>query len=519
MPEQKIRKALLLLISVSAVIRIFLAWSLELVNDEVYYWTYALYPDISHFDHPPMVGWIIQLFSLNLHLDSELFLRFGSVIFGSLNCFVIYQIGKQMKDPQTGLYAALLYSASTYGFFITGVLILPDTPQMLFWMLSLLFFIKACQAETVDKAAGAHILIAGLFTGLGLLSKYTTGFIWIGVLVYAIAFDRKWLKSTWFYIAIATSLLIFSPVIFWNAKNDFISFSYQGERINFFTSSLRWDYLLTEFTGEILYNNPVNFILLTLSLIALYRNEISINIRYSRLVLLISIPLISAFIAFSLFRRTLPHWNAPAYSTLLLFAAVYLRDRAGSNKLLPIPIRIAGILLLVMVILGWLQVTIGLVGFTNQQKTNPAELGKHDISLEITGWHQIGRKFPRIIEQEKEKRKFHDECALISYRWFPAANLDYYIGHPNHLKTLAIGSINEIHKYYWINRKRGGFYYGMDGYFITTSYDYADPFKILETFFERIEPLDTIKIERSGKHVMNAFVYRLENMKRLPVIK
>jgi hypothetical protein len=59
----------------------------------------------------------------------------------------------------------------------------------------------------------------------------------------------------------------------------------------------------------------------------------------------------------------------------------------------------------------------------------------------------------------------------------------------------------------------------MDGYFITTSYDYADPFKILETFFERIEPLDTIKIERSGKHVMNAFVYRLENMKRLPVIK
>ncbi|MBM3434738.1 MAG: glycosyltransferase family 39 protein, partial [Bacteroidetes bacterium] len=184
MAELKIRKAMAFLITASALIRMFLSYSLELGNDEVYYRTYALYPDLSHFDHPPMVGFIIQLFSFNLLFDSELFLRLGSVIFGSLNCWLFYLIGKQIKDSLTGFYAALLYSTSIYGFIITGVFILPDTPQMLFWLLSVFFAIKAIRRTSIDSDARKYILLTGVFAGLGMLSKYTTIFIWTGIIAY-----------------------------------------------------------------------------------------------------------------------------------------------------------------------------------------------------------------------------------------------------------------------------------------------------------------------------------------------
>ena len=112
--ENEINKYLILLLGVSVLIRCVLASIIEFGNDEVYYWTYAMYPDWSHFDHPPMVGFVMQLFSLNLLFTSEFFLRLSSVVSMTLNTYLIYLIGKQVKNEQTGFYAALLYTASVY---------------------------------------------------------------------------------------------------------------------------------------------------------------------------------------------------------------------------------------------------------------------------------------------------------------------------------------------------------------------------------------------------------------------
>ena len=137
--ENDITKYLFILLGISALIRSFLAYFIEFGNDEVYYWTYAMYPDWSHFDHPPMVGWFIQLFSGNLFFTSEFFIRLSSVICMTINTYLIYLIGKQVKNEQTGFYAALLYTSSVYAFVITGIFILPDTPLSIFTFLAVLF--------------------------------------------------------------------------------------------------------------------------------------------------------------------------------------------------------------------------------------------------------------------------------------------------------------------------------------------------------------------------------------------
>ncbi|MBC8487450.1 MAG: glycosyltransferase family 39 protein [Bacteroidetes bacterium] len=519
MPEKKIYKVLIFLIGISAIVRAFLAWALELGNDEVYYWTYALYSDLSHFDHPPMVGFVIQLFSLDLLLDDELFVRFSSVILGSVNTWIIFLIGKKIKDSLTGLYAAFLYTSSIYCFVIAGIFILPDTPQLFFWLLSLYFITGSLLDREYNTKSKLNLVLTGLFLGLGMLSKYTTVFLWFGIISYILIYDRKWLRTKSLYLSAFLTLAVFSPVIWWNIQNNFISITFQGGRVDVLGSRLRFDYFLLEIIGEFLYNNPVNVIIIILSLFGVYKKRIFLAKPDLRFLLFSSLPLIIIFIVFSLFRRTLPHWTAPGYTTLLLIAAAFLREkslRKKSQKLIPHEIKTAIYLLSFILIIGFIQVNFGIINFYDPQKTNPAELGEKDVSLDIFGWRQIGDGFSEILKKDIKENKIGKEPAIITYRWFPAANLDYYAARQNFIKVLAIGPLYQIHKYYWINQKRGGFRLGMDAYYITTSRDFMHPDSVYSHYFESIETVDTIKIMRGNTHVMNAFVYRMKDLKILP---
>ena len=90
------------------------------------------------------------MFSLNLLLDSEFFIRLASVVFMTANTYIIFRIGKELKDARTGLYAALLFTASIYAFVITGIFIMPDTPLMLFWLLAVWSAVRSLSPEPVE---------------------------------------------------------------------------------------------------------------------------------------------------------------------------------------------------------------------------------------------------------------------------------------------------------------------------------------------------------------------------------
>ena len=178
------KSAVIVLIIASSVIRGFLAAVLELGNDEVYYRLYALYPDWSHFDHPLMVGFVMQVFSFNMLLQSEFFLRLGSIVFGAINIWLIFIIGSKVKNERTGFFAAILYVSSLYATIITGIFILPDTPQSLFWILGICLVVKIFSEDTNHPDTKRNLLLLGLVLGLGMLSKYTTIFLWLGIGLY-----------------------------------------------------------------------------------------------------------------------------------------------------------------------------------------------------------------------------------------------------------------------------------------------------------------------------------------------
>ncbi len=504
-----IKRPLVILLAVSFLLRLFAAAFVEFGNDEVYYWTYALYPDLSHFDHPPMVGFFIQLFSLDLLFDSELFIRLSSVVLMTLDTYLIYLIGKEAKDDVTGLYAAMLYTGSIYAFVITGIFIMPDTPLSVFWLLSTIFAIRWLRNDNPDKK---HILLTGLFTGLAFLSKYTGVFIWVGIGIYILFFDRKKLKDKWLYASILITVTLTMPVVFWNFKNDFASFGFHSDRISIFGKP-DLTHLGTEIGGEILYNNPINFVLSIIALVMFFKGKLGGSDVVKRLVVSTALPLILTFWFFALTRPTLPHWKSPAFNQTFVLIAIML-NKGTDKQLLPKPI-IASVALMAMVlILGIAEIKTGFIPLDKHTETEKS--GRDDFTLDMYGWEKLGKEFAKTREKAITKGEMTADCGLVSHKWFPLANLDYYVARPLEMKAYGLGNMEDIHKYYWINDERGGLESGANYWYITDSHYYNDPFMVFEGYFEEITLVDTISIERCGKPCKNNFVYTCKGLKKLP---
>jgi hypothetical protein len=318
-------------------------------------------------------------------------------------------------------------------------------------------------------------------------------------------------------LSVFISLIVFLPVIIWNIQNQFISFTFQSERVGFFGSGLRIDYFFTELLGQILYNNPVNFLIILIAIIALWKKKFSLNSGKLKLLLLTSLPLIFLFLFFALFRRTLPHWTGPAYLGLIVIAAAWLADRVEKkNKkfLIPKAIQLAGGILLLALVLGVLHINTGVFSFPDY--SNPKKLGENDITLDLYGWQQFADKFEEHRNEDIAAGLMSADAPIISHRWFPAAHLDYYVAQPNGIDLLGIGSLEQVHKYAWINHERQQLQLGSDAWFITSSRDFQDPEPLYGKYFSAIEEPEIIKIYKGEKHVENFFVYRMRDCKQIP---
>ncbi len=513
-PEEDIKKALWILIGITGIVRLWIAATLELSVDEVYYWTYALYPDWSHFDHPPMVGFIIQLFSLNLLFDSEIALRLGAVVLAALNTFIIFQIGKSIKNSMTGLYAAYLFNASVYCSVLAGNFILPDTPQLFFWLLSLYLLLVVLPTNPKAKGSGVRMLLAGLTIGLSVYSKYHGVFIWVGAGLYILMYNRDWLKSPALYGAALISVAFTVPIIIWNIQNDWISFAFHGDRVTN-RVGIRLDYFFTELVGQVAYNNPVNYVFIIMAIIAFAKGKQFLKPETGRILLLNALPLWAVFTSFSLFRQTLPHWSAPAFTPLILLVAAYLDEKAMLSypkyleKLVPKVIRYALGLLYGLLVVAWLLINFypGTIGRTDTF----SKYGDTDFTLDMYGWDQIKDGFEAIAKRDRLSGLMADNAPIICPKYFPGTEIDYYVARPLGMTLLQYGNLKDIHKYAWINESRAQPLPGDDAYMITTSNWYSDPYKIYVDNFESIVPTDTITISRSGQTAYYAFVYRMIN--------
>jgi hypothetical protein len=359
------------------------------------------------------------------------------------------------------------------------------------------------------------MLMSGVAVGLAMLSKYTSVFLWFGALLFILLRKRSWLRSASLYFALVISILVFLPVLVWNFRNDFVSFAFQGSRAGFFGGGFRIDYFLTELGGEALYNNPVVYVLVLFALVALVKKRQLLPDRsVQEMLLWWSLPLVAVFLFLSLFRPTLPHWTGPAFITLIFPAAGYVgagHPGRKTGRLMPAWTLAALVLAGALATLGVLQINHGIL-YTGRE-SEITRRGEYDVSMDMFGWKQVSEQFIRISGEDIQSGRMPADAPILSHRWFPAANLDYYVARPSGRTLLAVGRLESIHKYYWINQQRPGLKPGMDAYFITTSRDYKDPSALFSDNFGDIGPPDSFPILRGGKVAGYGFIFRLKGFK------
>lgn len=491
----------MLLVIIATLIRLVTAATVELGNDEVYYLTYAQKLQWNYFDHPPMVAIWIRVFTANLSWEQfEVFCRLGSILSCAAATFFLFDAVRRLHSAKAGLYAAVLYNASLYAGIIAGVFILPDSPQMLFWTGALW-----CLPKIISEPRKLlyWILFAAL-AGCCIMSKVNGAFLWIGFGCFILFKKRAYFRLPQLYISVFITLLIASPILFWNIANDFITYRFHSERVTVEKFSLNWSGFAREIFGEIFYNNPFNVMIIAGALVAMktkpkYHNSAFVVYNF------IALPMIAILVMVSLFRNTLPHWSGPAYVTLLPLAAVWLAEKAPAA----IQKWSAGFALFTIcfgiVLINYFPGTLG--------KKEMEKRGSGDFTLDMYGWRKAGSAFLQLREKYIAAGAMQFANPVVAQKWFTAAHEDHYFCKPAGIEMIGLGKLNDLHHYCWMNEWRMKKADMQNAWCIVPSNESYQVTVTYTPYYEQVHYLATIILQRSGKPARSFTVYRLSGWK------
>lgn len=163
----------------ATLIRLIAAARLPLSGDEAYYWEWSRRLAFGYYDHPPMVAWIIALFTLGT--KSTLLVRLPFVLCGLGSCVALGAfVTRATRDTRAGATAALLLTLAPFAT-IAFTMATPDGPFLLFWSLSLYLAWRA-----LDPASPAWIIPLALCVAAATLSRVLGIVLALGI-VYALA--------------------------------------------------------------------------------------------------------------------------------------------------------------------------------------------------------------------------------------------------------------------------------------------------------------------------------------------
>tara|TARA_B100000686_G_C16785164_1_gene974716 strand:- start:2011 stop:3342 length:1332 start_codon:yes stop_codon:yes gene_type:complete len=171
-----------------------------------------------------MVAWLIRA-STTLGEQSEIWVRMPAIFLSfGLSGIVYFWANKIYPHKRRIRFKIVVLLNVILIFAVGGVVVTPDTPLVFFFTLTLFWLYKA----NFEKKS-IFWIFAGLTFGLALLSKYTALLLFpcLALFLFFSNANRFWLQRKEPYLFAATAFLIFSPVLFWNASNGWVSLRFQ----------------------------------------------------------------------------------------------------------------------------------------------------------------------------------------------------------------------------------------------------------------------------------------------------
>ncbi len=211
----------------AALVRLVVGTRLPLFPDEAYYWEWSRRLAAGYFDHPPAIAFLIRGGASMLGA-TPIGVRLLCILGGFVASLVMIAIAGRIAGGSAALRASAVLACMPLA--AAGlVLATPDAPLLLAGSITFYGAARAIESPPDSPAALRWWLVAGTGSGLALLSKYTAVLIPLAVLVGLAAAPRlrPHLRRPGPWLAAALAVLVFVPVVVWNAGHGWASFAFQ----------------------------------------------------------------------------------------------------------------------------------------------------------------------------------------------------------------------------------------------------------------------------------------------------
>lgn len=308
-------------------LRLLFAASLGLGIDESYMVAAGRRLQLSYFDHPPIAWWLAWAAAHLLSSERPVVVRLPFILLFALTTWLMYRVTAALYGARAGLWAAVLANLCPVIGVTAATWVLPDGPLFAALLGAALCLIAALPAE--GKAAWGWWLGAGVCAGLALSSKYSAGLTILGAVGFLLTQreGRRWLARPQPYIAGLAALLMFAPVLIWNAEHGWVSLLFQGSR-----AGGRFNPFgpLVSLAGGALFMLPWIWLPLMLCGYEAWRRGPADPGRW--LLLCLAAPPIVFFTLVALWSHVLFHWAAPGYLLLLPLLGDAIARRQGDSR-------------------------------------------------------------------------------------------------------------------------------------------------------------------------------------------
>jgi 4-amino-4-deoxy-L-arabinose transferase-like glycosyltransferase len=390
--------------------------SVDLFLDEAQYWDWSRELAFGYFSKPPLLAWIIAAFE-PVCGSSEACARMASPVIYLATSLVVYAIANELYGRTAAAWSALAFAFAT-GLIFSARIISTDVPLILFWAMALLAYLKLLPAPDWRWA-----IVLGIALGLGMLAKYAMIYFVMSAICAALVDREAWafLKRPQTWIALLIALLIFSPNIYWNVANGFVTVKHTGDNISGAGIRFQPGRAAEFFGAQFAVAGPVVFATFLIILVKLRDAAIS---KADRLMLAFAVPTLVLIVALSFFRGANANWAAPAILSMTVLAAAWWARRGWQHALTA------------TLALGVTMQALLLVGDAYAYRISIAALGSGaDIYKRTLGWRELGGHVAAVA------RKIHAPTVVGEGRAELAELIFYLRNEPVRVLSWPAGTI------------------------------------------------------------------------------
>jgi 4-amino-4-deoxy-L-arabinose transferase-like glycosyltransferase len=211
------------LVAALTILRVFYASLIDLRTDEAYYWTWSKENVLCFLDHPPVIAWFIR-FGTAIFGDTNLGVRFAGILAMLVTQLLLADIVRRVTHDTRAIVLTVLMPEAALYYGLLMAKVSPDVALIPFAVAMVWTLIRLNESGNPR-----WWLAAGVLAGLALLSKFTAVMLIPAVLAFMLvpAWRRRWLLSPYPWLAALIAVVLFLPVLIWNAQHDWASFRFQ----------------------------------------------------------------------------------------------------------------------------------------------------------------------------------------------------------------------------------------------------------------------------------------------------